>query len=51
MGKEECEHEYELLRSAYSYDPDTGKVYKILKKKCKKCGKVRNFKQYDLNVD
>lgn len=49
MNKYECEHEYELCRSSYSYEKDTGRVYKIFKKKCKKCGKVRNFKQFNLN--
>jgi len=39
-----CDHEYEVINSGYTYDRDSGQVYKIWKNKCKKCGKVKNIK-------
>jgi hypothetical protein len=46
---EECEHEFEIIKSGYSYDHyDSGNVYKFEKHKCKKCGKIKNIKYYDL---
>ena len=44
-----CEHEFEMIKSGYSYDHyDSGNVYKFEKHKCKKCGKIKNIKYYDL---
>ena len=45
---EECVHEEELFKTGYSYDHDSGKVYRFEKNKCRKCGKVKKIKQYDL---
>jgi hypothetical protein len=46
--QEECEHEYEFNKSGYSYDQESGSVYKFEKTKCKKCGKVKIHKLFDL---
>lgn len=40
----ECDHEYEVISSRYTYEKDTGQVYKIWRNQCKKCGKVKNIK-------
>ena len=47
-SREGCVHEFELFRTGYSYDHDNGKVYRYEKSKCKKCGKVKIFQQFDL---
>lgn len=40
----ECDHEYEVISSRYTYEKDTCQVYKIWRNKCNKCGKVKNIK-------
>jgi len=50
MKKPVCEHEFELKKSGYSYAKDTGRVYWFGRVKCKKCGKPKVIKQFDLNV-
>lgn len=47
--KYECEHEFEILKSGYSYEKESGRVYRFTRRKCKKCGKVKVAKQFDLN--
>jgi hypothetical protein len=47
--RQPCDHEFEVIATGYSYDHDSGKVYKFFKKKCKKCKKIKIFKLYDLN--
>jgi len=42
--KIKCDHEYEVISSRYTYEKDTGQVYKIWRNQCKKCGKVKNIK-------
>ena len=44
IKKIECDHEYEVISSRYTYEKDTGQVYKIWRNQCKKCGKVKNIK-------
>lgn len=41
----ECEHEYEIVKTGFSYNPKTGRVYRFEKTKCKKCGKIITAKQ------
>lgn len=47
--KKDCDHEFEVVSDGYSYNKDSGRVYKFFRKKCKKCQKVKIFKKYDLN--
>jgi len=48
--QEECEHEFELRKSGYSYEKDSGRVYWFGRVKCKKCEKTKVIKQFNLNI-
>ena len=44
----DCEHEFEFVKSGYSYDKETGKVFKKETMRCIECGKKIYKKTYDL---
>lgn len=45
---EKCECEFEFIKSGYSYDKETGRVFRKETQKCRKCGKKIYKKTYDL---
>jgi len=47
---EKCGHEYEVVKSGYSYEKESGRVYRFERVKCKKCGKAKVIKQFNLNA-
>jgi len=49
IKQEECEHEFEVVKSGYSYEKESGRVFRFERNKCKKCGKGKTDKQFNLN--